>query len=87
MARYITQHTLACMTRQGANELARRLQQGRPIGAGRVMFNLQEGKMLVEFEAGSREELEKHLSAEKMHFDWLLRIELESIDGELKPVP
>jgi hypothetical protein len=87
MPRYISQHTLACLTRQGANELARRLYRGTPITARRVLVNMQEGKMLVEFDASSREELEKHLAAEKMHFDWLLRIELESIDGDLQPVP
>jgi len=86
MARYVSQHTLACLTRQGANELARRLLAGGAVKGRRVLVNMQEGKMLVEFEAPSREELEKHLAAEKMHFDWLLRIELESTDGLLAPV-
>jgi len=39
--------------------------------------------MFVEFEAESREELEKWLGAQKIHFDWLLRIEFESKDGAL----
>jgi len=86
MALYLSQHTLACLTRQGANELARRLLQGTSVRGRRVMVNLQEGKVMVEFEASSREELERHLAAEKMHFDWLLRIELESTDGGLQPV-
>jgi hypothetical protein len=47
---------------------------------------MQEGKMLVEFEAQSREELEKWLRSEKFHFDWLLRIELESTDGALRAI-
>jgi hypothetical protein len=86
MPRYLSQHTLACLTRQGANELARRLFAAQPV-ARRVLVNLQEGKMLVEFDAPSREALEKHLAREKFHFDWLLRIELESTDGNLLPVP
>jgi hypothetical protein len=86
MPRYISQHTLACLTRQGANELARRLRSGTAVTTRRVLVNLQEGKMLVEFDAASREELEKHLAAEKMHFDWLLRIELESTSGDLQPL-
>jgi hypothetical protein len=86
MARYISQHTLACLTRQGANELARRLLAGTGVTARRVLVNMQEGKMLVEFDAPSREELEKHLAAEKFHFDWLLRIELESTEAGLQPV-
>lgn len=43
--------------------------------------------MLVEFEASTRQELEKWLAAEKFHFDWLLRLELEAAnDGSLQPV-
>lgn len=87
MPRYLSQHTLACLTRQGANELARRLFAAQPVSARRVVVNMQEGKMLVEFEAPTREDLEKHLAAEKFHFDWLLRIELETTDGNLQPVP
>jgi hypothetical protein len=52
----------------------------------RVLVNMQEGKMLVEFEALSREELEQWLASEKIHFDWLLRIEFESADGALRAV-
>ena len=87
MPRYLSQHTLACLTRQGANELARRLFAAQPVTARRVVVNMQEGKMLVEFDAPTREDLEKHLAAEKFHFDWLLRIELETTDGNLQPVP
>jgi hypothetical protein len=86
MALYISQHTLACLTRQGAEELARKLQGAKLVKARRVLVNMQEGKMLVEFEAASREELEKWLVSEKFHFDWLLRIELESVDGALRAV-
>jgi hypothetical protein len=47
---------------------------------------MHEGKMLVEFDAPGREELEKWLAAQSFHFDWLLRIELESVGGTLQPV-
>jgi hypothetical protein len=86
MALYISQHTLACLTRQGAEDLTRRLQGAKTVRARRVLVNMQEGKMLVEFEAQSREELEKWLRSEKFHFDWLLRIELESTDGALRAI-
>ena len=81
MPRYISQHTLACLTRQGAQELSNRLQKSGSVAARRVLVNMQEGKMLVEFDAPGREELEKWLAAEKYHFDWLLRVELESTAG------
>ena len=86
MPRYISQHTLACLTRQGAEALTMRLHSANDVKARRVLVNMQEGKMLVEFDAASREELEKWLAAEKFHFDWLLRVELESTDGSLRPV-
>jgi hypothetical protein len=43
--------------------------------------------MLAEFDASSREEMEKWLTAEKFHFDWLLRLEYESAtDASLRPI-
>jgi len=86
MPRYLSQHTLACLTRQGAAELVRQVHAATEITARRVLLNMQEGKMLIEFEAPDRGEIEKWLAARKFHFDWLLRIEFESVDGELHPV-
>jgi len=86
MPRYISQHTLACLTRQGAEALVERLHAATHVAARRVLVNMQEGKMLVEFDAPGREELESWLAAEKFHFDWLLRVELESSEGLLRPI-
>jgi hypothetical protein len=87
MPRYISQHSLACMTRQGAEELSKRLHREGPVSARRVLVNMQEGKMLVEFEAPGRAELGEWLAAEKFHFEWLLRVELESAaGGSLRPI-
>jgi hypothetical protein len=86
MPRYISQHTLACLTRQGAEGLARRLFAAKTVTARRVWVNMQEGKMVVEFEAPGREELEKWLAVEKFHFDWLLRLEFEFAEGALRPL-
>lgn len=88
MPRYISQHSLACMTRQGADDLSKRLhREAGAVSARRVLVNMHEGKMLVEFEAPGRDELERWLGAEKFHYEWLLRIELESSSsGSLQPV-
>ncbi len=87
MPRYLTQHTLACLTRQGAGNLAQRMQCGGTAHAERVLVNMLEGKMFVEFRADSREALEAWLKTEGMHFDWLVRIEWETLaqDGKLHP--
>lgn len=83
MPRYMSSHTLACLTHQGAAELGARLHAATAVRARRVLFNLVEGKMLVEFDAPSRESLEKWLADEGFHYDWLLCVELESREGRL----
>jgi hypothetical protein len=84
MPRYLSQHTLACLTRQGAETLAQRMQGGGPARAERVLVNMVEGKMFAEFRADSRETLEAWLKTEGMHFDWIIRIEWESREGKLE---
>lgn len=86
MPRYLTQHTLACLTRQGAEALAQRMKAGGLARAERVLVNMHEGKMFVEFQAASREDLEAWLKTEGMHFDFLVRIEWELLDDRLNPV-
>lgn len=83
MPLYLSQHTLACLTRQGAETLAQRMQGGGPAHAERVLVNMVEGKMFAEFRAESREALEAWLKAEGMHYDWVVRIEWEMRDGKL----
>jgi hypothetical protein len=85
MPRYLTQHSLACLTRQGAEVLAHRMQSGGTARAERVLVNMLEGKMFAEFHAESREVLEAWLKTEGMHFDWIVRIEWETFaqDGKL----
>lgn len=85
MPRYLSQHPLACLTRQGAAELVRQIHASTEITVKRVLLNMQEGKMLIELEAPNRDEIEKWFMTQKFHFDWLLRIEFESVDGELNP--
>jgi hypothetical protein len=86
MPLYLSQHTLACLTRQGAEALMRRMQAGKVAKAERVLVNMLEGKMFAEFRADSREALEAWLKTEGMHFDWLVRIEWESRGGQLVQV-
>lgn len=85
MPYYLSQHTLACMTRQAVAELVRQVHEATEVKANRVLLNMQEGKMLVEFEAVDRNALEEYLKAHKIHWDSLLRVEFESVDGTLHP--
>ena len=67
MPRYISLHTLACLTRQGAEHLTMRLAAADRVTMRRVQINMIEGKMLVEFEAADRDTLEKIVSLVQTH--------------------
>lgn len=85
MARYLSMHTLACLTRQGAEELAKRLAAAQGFTVRRVAVNMTEGKMVVEYEATDRKAIEDWFVREKFHHDWLLRLELEWREDKLEP--
>jgi hypothetical protein len=85
MPRYLSLHTLACLTRQGAEQLAARLESAPGLGVRRVLVNMTEGRMLVEYEATERDVVAGWFEREKFHHDWLLRVELEAKEGKLVP--
>jgi hypothetical protein len=86
MPRYLSLHTLACLTRQGAAQLTQRIFSSGSVKARRVQLNMMEGKMLVEFEASDRDTVRAWLEAEGFHYEWLMRIEFESESGALVTV-
>ena len=86
MPLYLSMHTLACLTRQGAEELTVKLHRATLVKTRRVLVSLYDGKMLVEYEASSREALEQWLVSEGFHRDWVIRAELESTGGALQTV-
>ena len=59
LSRYIPQHTLGCLTRQGVTELVRQVNAATLVQETWILLNMQEGKMVIEFEASDRTELEK----------------------------
>jgi hypothetical protein len=85
MPRYISFHSLACLTRQGAEQLTRRMAAANSVRLQRVEVNLVDGKMLVEFEAPTRDELEEWFRSEGFHYEWLMRVELTLREGALAP--
>jgi hypothetical protein len=86
MPRYLSLHTLACLTRQGAEELTAKLHRAASVKTLRVLVSLYDGKMLVEYEAPNREAVEQWLAAEGFHCDLVIRAELESTGGALQSV-
>ncbi len=99
MPRYLSLHTLACMTRQNAEALVRQLSApgatpqggippagggGAPVTLRRTAWSFLDGKMLAEFEAPNREAAERWIAANALRPEWLLRIEYESVGEEWK---
>lgn len=87
MPRFISFHTLACMTRQGAQALVAQLAAaGSPVKLRHTAWDFVEGKMIAEIEAPDRETAERWLNGKGMSPQWLMRIEYESEGGEWKAV-
>lgn len=85
MPRYLSLHTLACMTRQGAEGLVRNLASAPgPTRLLRTSWSFVEGRMVAEIEAADAEAAARWLEQNSMRPQWLMRIEYESTDGELK---
>lgn len=77
MPRYLTAHTMACMTRQGAQQLAASLTGGSEVRFLRFVVNMTEGQLFGEFEAPGREQLLAWFQGKKIHHDWLARLDIE----------
>jgi hypothetical protein len=86
MPRYISLHTLACLTRQGAEQLTARLAAADRVTMRRAQINMIEGKMLVEFDAPDRGALDQWMRDEGFHYDWVMRVEFEARGGKLETV-
>ncbi len=87
MPRFLSLHTLACMTRQGAQALVAQLAApGSPVSLRRTAWDFVEGKMIAELEAPDRQTAECWLVEKGMSPQWLMRIEYESEGSEWKAV-
>ena len=79
MPRYLTSHTMACMTRQGAQQLAASLAAaGGDVRFLRFLVNMTEGRLFGEFEAPGREPLLAWFASRKVHSDWVARVDFEA---------
>jgi hypothetical protein len=84
MPRYLSLHTTACLTRQGAEQLLAQLAAAGPFTLVRAGVNMVEGKILCEFEAANREAVVGWMEQNRFHFDWVWRVEWEWADGKLQ---
>jgi hypothetical protein len=78
MPRYLTSHNMACMTRQGARQLAEQMRTATDVEFLRLLANMTEGQLIGEFNATSREAMEGWMKKSGIHYEWLRRIDFEA---------
>jgi hypothetical protein len=77
MPRYISQHTIACITRQYLEALIGELKRDETVKCLRFVSDSLEGKLLCEFEAPDKETVIAFLNAHQMRPQWVMRVEQE----------
>jgi hypothetical protein len=77
MPRYISQHTIACLTRQALEALIAGLRRDPTVKCVRFVSDSLEGKLLCEFEAPDKETVVAYLRTHNMHPQWIMRVEQE----------
>jgi hypothetical protein len=78
MPRFLTTHTMACMTRQGAQQFAASLPGEGAIHFVRLLINMTEGKLIGEFEAPDRNSFTNWMDDRKIHYDSVMRVDIEA---------
>jgi len=77
MPRYISQHTIACLTRQALEALIAELKRDEKVKCVRSVSDSLEGKLLCEFEAPDKDAVIAYLDAHNMRPQWVMRVEQE----------
>jgi Trk K+ transport system NAD-binding subunit len=77
MPRYISQHTIACMTRQALEKLIAELRRDETVKCVRFVSDSLEAKLLCELEAKDKDTVIAFLNAHNMNPQWVMRVEQE----------
>jgi hypothetical protein len=77
MPRYISQHTIACLTRQALEAIIAELRRDETVQTLRCVSDSLEGKLLCEFEAPDKETVVAFLTKHNMRPQSMMRVEYE----------
>ena len=77
MPHYISQHTIACLTRQALEAIIAELKRDETVKTIRCVSDSLEGKLLCEFEAPDKEVVVAFLARHNMRPQWVMRVEYE----------
>jgi hypothetical protein len=75
--RYISHHTVACLTRQALQTLIAELKRDETVKSVRFVSDSLEGRLLCEFEGPDKATVAAFLAAHRMEPQWLMRVEQE----------
>lgn len=84
MPLYFSAHTTACLTKQALRELMAQLLAASEVRVRRCVASQLGGRLLIEAEAPDRETLEKSLHARRITSEWIMRIDLDAHQGNVK---
>lgn len=84
MPLYFSAHTTACLTKQALRELMQELVAAPEVKIRRCVSSQIGGRMLVEAEAPDRETLEKCFAARHVNIEWMMPIDLDAGNGNVK---
>ena len=73
---YLSMHIIACMTRQGLNQLIATMQAAQEIRFIRACASQMAGRLLCEFEAADQDALLRFLDEHHIAHEWIIRVEL-----------
>ena len=73
---YLSMHIIACMTRQGLNQLIATMQAAEEVRFIRASASQMAGRLLCEFEAPDQDTLLRVLDQHHIAHDWIIRAEL-----------
>jgi sulfur transfer complex TusBCD TusB component (DsrH family) len=76
MASYLSMHIIACMTRQGLNQLIATMQEAQEIHFIRACASQMAGRLLCEFDAPDQDTLLRFLNQHYISYEWIIREEL-----------
>ncbi|MBZ5562996.1 MAG: hypothetical protein LAP13_11335 [Acidobacteriia bacterium] len=80
---YFSAHTTACLTKQALKELMQQLLAAKEVTVRRCVASQIGGRMLIEAEAADQAALEKFFAAHYVNIEWLMRIELDAVGGNI----
>lgn len=81
MPLYVAAHTTACLTKQALRALMLSLMTAKEVKVQRCLSSQIGGRMLTEVEASDQPALEKFFLSHRVHYEWIMRIDLDAQDG------